>query len=159
MNTRSFWYWLSLALILGWMGIQGYQSTLDAKPAATAKAPQTLPSEAYMGIQKVSAAKVKELFPDSNGKPLLLMFHSKYCFDCKRMKPVIETLVPKHKGLVFKSYDVLEDKEKQARIFSAFKPVSVPILLFIKPNGETAQILYNYQKTAVVESNLSLIGG
>src|SRR5689334_18977215 len=110
MKIRPFWYWLSVCLILGWFGLQGYQATLDAKQDKTSKGGSALPEEAYMGIQKVPPAKMKELFADAKGKPLLLMFHSKYCFDCKRMKPVIESLVPKHKDLVFKSFDVLEDK-------------------------------------------------
>lgn len=156
---RPGYYWGIMALIGCIITGNAYFKT-QAEPEAVAssgveeKSGKSQNAQLYVGMAKVPPQKVAQLFPEAKQKPLLLMFHSKFCYDCKRMKPVIEKALPKHPGLVFKSYDILEDKKRFAPVFNAFKPVTVPILVFITPEGAIRQVLYNYQSPQTVEAEI-----
>lgn len=117
----------------------------------------------YRGMQPVQPVKMKQLFPQvfavAKPKPMLLVFHSKFCLDCKKMMPTIQKLGPKHPGVVIQGYDVFEDKKNNALLFNAFKPVTVPTLVFINRQGEIKNVLYNFQSYKTIGAEIKKISG
>ncbi len=111
----------------------------------------------FMGIRHVPAAEIHQLIPQSKGRPTLIEFHSRLCHDCRRMAPVLSKLVTACTGVNFQKYDILEDKQAHPEVFRSFKPVSVPILVFVDSRGNTRDVLYNYQDPAAVSRSLALI--
>lgn len=111
----------------------------------------------FMGVRHVPPAEIHQLIPQSQGKPTLIEFHSRLCHDCRRMAPVLEKLVTACTGVNFRKYDILEDKQAHPDVFRSFKPVSVPILVFVDSQGTTREVLYNYQEPSAVTRGLGLI--
>lgn len=111
----------------------------------------------FMGVKQVSPQEIHTLIPGSKGKPTLVEFHSKLCHDCRRMAPVLDKLVTACTGVNFRKYDILEDKKTHPDVFRTFKPVSVPILVFVDSKGVTRDVLYNYQKPEAVKQSLARI--
>lgn len=116
---------------------------------------ETVNESLYIGLRHASSKEIKTALPDSVGKPTLLSFSSRLCHDCQRMAPVISKLVPKHPGIHFRKIDVLDDREKYPAVFRAFKPVSVPMLVFIDRQGEIRDVLYNYQEPSTIAAAMN----
>jgi thiol:disulfide interchange protein len=49
----------------------------------------------------------------------------------------------------------MEDQEKAAALLRTFKPVTVPVLVFIGTDGEIKNVLYNYQSPDTVHAALN----
>ncbi|WP_373531638.1 TlpA family protein disulfide reductase [Vampirovibrio sp.] len=100
----------------------------------------------FMGLRRATPAEVRAALPEAMGRPALIAFTSRFCHDCQRMTPVLSGLMPKHANVYYRKIDVLEEQKKYPAIMRTFKPVSVPLLVFISPQGEIQNVLYNYQK-------------
>ncbi len=128
--------------------VSGFSSDADILMGAS-------PARAmFSGVNKVSAEKIKALFPGTQGKPLFVEFKSKYCLDCKRMTPLLEGLFPSYPEMETHIYDIKADAKKNSAVFDAFKPSIVPILLFIQPDGSTQEVFYGYHPKAELKKAL-----
>lgn len=108
----------------------------------------------FLGLRHASPSEVRAALPETFGKPTLINFSSRLCHDCKRLAPVVSALVAQHPQIHFVKLDIMEDQQKYPAIFRAFKPVSVPVLVFINSRSEIQNVLYNYQKPNVVAAAL-----
>lgn len=108
----------------------------------------------YIGLRKPSPSEIRQSLPEAAGKPALLMFHSKYCFDCKKMRPIIDKLMPEYTGITFLEFDILSDTKAHPAVFNTFKPVTVPVLVFITPDSKIQNVLYNFQNEAAIRNAL-----
>ncbi|MGE0200655.1 MAG: TlpA family protein disulfide reductase [Candidatus Melainabacteria bacterium] len=120
----------------------GFLNRLMRSEAATGQNPM------YAGLQPVKPAVMRKLFPAERGRPFVLVFTSRFCLDCKHLKPVLEKQWEAYPGLRHQSLDVMEDRKSHAAVFSAFKPVSVPTLVLVRADGAIADVLYNPHSSA-----------
>lgn len=111
----------------------------------------------FMGLRQASAQEIHTLWPDAKGRPLLVEFYSQYCLDCKKMAPVVKDITARHPQVRFRSFEIMADRKGNAAVFEAFKPATVPVLVFIKPNGRIHNVLYNYQTANTLTANLKQI--
>ncbi len=130
-----------------------------AEPATRQTTSETSPetSDLFMGIQPVSPEQLYGLIPELKDKPALLTFHSQFCLDCKAMKPIIEASAAKYPTVIHKTFEIQEDLERYKAILQAFKPVTVPVFVFIDKHGKIVNVLYNQQPQTLVEQNLDAI--
>jgi thiol:disulfide interchange protein len=124
---------------------------------AEARSGARLSDSLFIGLRRAKATDIKAAMPDAAGKPALLAFSSRFCHDCQRMAPVLSDLMPKHPNIYYRKIDVLTDQEKYPAILRTFKPVSVPLLVFINPKGEIQNVLYNYQKPEALKAALQTL--
>jgi thiol:disulfide interchange protein len=131
-------------------------------PASVQLSPKQLPGNSpslneshFIGLRHAQAKEIQAALPEADGKPVLLEFSSRMCHDCQRLKPVVSQELQKFPGIHFKSVDVLEDQEKAASLLRTFKPVTVPVLVFIGTEGDIKNVLYNYQTPDIVRNALS----
>jgi thiol:disulfide interchange protein len=124
---------------------------------AEARSGTRLSDSLFIGLRRANASDIKAAMPDAIGKPALLAFSSRFCHDCQRMAPVLSDLMPKHPNVYYRKVDVLADQEKFPAILRTFKPVSVPLLVFITPKGEIQNVLYNYQKPEALKAALQTL--
>lgn len=134
---------------------QFYKSGLRREDAAVTSHAETLDESLFMGLRHATPSEIRSVLPEASGKPTLIDFSSRLCHDCQRMAPVVSKLVPQHPELYFKKFDVLEDQKKAPAVFRVFKPVSVPMLVFVGPKGDIQNVLYNYQKPEIVTSAIA----
>jgi thiol:disulfide interchange protein len=136
------------------LAFQFYQGNRPDTGHAASNTTETVDESLFIGLRHASAREVRAALPESVGKPTLLEFSSRLCHDCQRMKPVLAKLTPRHPQVVFKQVDALDDRKKLPAVFRTFKPVSVPMLVFIDPQGEIRNVLYNYQSPETIEAAL-----
>jgi thiol:disulfide interchange protein len=127
---------------------------LHSRPAdMTANAANTLDDSLFIGVRHAGAKEIQGVLPDIQGKPAVLDFTSRLCHDCQRMNPVMDQLMPKHPAVRFHRF-IVEDRDQYPAVFRVFKPVSVPMLIFVDNHGEIRNVLYNYQAPATVAAAL-----
>jgi thiol:disulfide interchange protein len=132
-----------------------YQGQLHPGERANASKAEALDDSLFVGMRHVSAPDVQQVLPETVGKPSVIYFGSRLCHDCQRMAPVVAQVMPQYPNVYFKKFDVFEDKSKSPAVLHTFRPVSVPILVFINPQGEIRNVLYDYNKPEVVTSALN----
>jgi len=128
---------ISLTIRDGQLPGSGWMNRLMRSHAATGHTPM------YAGIQSVQPAVVRQLFPEHKGNPFVLVFTSRFCLDCKHLKPMLEKQWEVYPTLSHLTLDIMEDRKTHAAVFRAFKPVSVPTLILVRSNGAIANVLYN----------------
>ena len=136
------------------LAFQLYRSRIQAVDSSLASQAETVDESLFVGLRHANKQEVQAALPSAAGKLTLLEFSSRLCHDCQRMKPVLAQLMPQHPQIYFKQVDALEDRGKSPALFRAFKPVSVPILVFIDQQGEIRNVLYNYQPPEAIQSAL-----
>ena len=136
------------------LAIQLLQSCTLTGISKTLSSTPSLNDTYFVGLRHATAKEVKAALPEGTGKSALLEFSSRMCHDCQRLKPVVHKLISGSPSIFFKNVDVLEDRDKAAALLSAFKPVTVPVLIFIDANGEIKNVLYNYQSEETVKAAL-----
>lgn len=136
---------------------QGYRGGFEHMATAEAKGKLTLNEALFVGLRKVKPAEVRQVLPESAVRPTLLVFSSRFCHDCKRLAPVLTRLSSQHPKVAYRKLDINEDQQKAPAIFRAFKPVSVPLIVFITPGGQIQNVLYNYQTPQVINNALSAL--
>jgi thiol:disulfide interchange protein len=99
----------------------------------------------FAGLRHATPKEIRTVLPENTRRPVLLEFTSRFCGDCRRMAPVVARLAPRYPQVSVRRLDVQEDREKAPAVFRAFQPVSVPVLVFIAPNGVIRDVLYNEQ--------------
>ena len=114
-------------------------------------------SAMFMGLRHATATEIRDTFPDARDKPLLVSFSSRYCLDCKKMDPIVKKEMAAFPGVTQVTFDIGQDRKTHPGVFNAFKPVSVPTLVFIRPDGTIANVLYNDQPPAAVRAALHTI--
>jgi thiol:disulfide interchange protein len=147
-----FLFSLMVALV-GW----AFQGQFHGREGASVSSAETLDDSLFIGVRHVPAPEVRQVLPEASGKPAVLYFGSRLCHDCQRMSPVVSQIMAQHPEIFFKKLDVLEDQGKAPAIFRAFKPVSVPMVVFINPKGEIRNVFYDYQKPEVLASALGAL--
>ena len=147
-KTRLIAVFLFTVLIA--LAFQVYKGNGQRSATAEASGTHKLDDSLFMGVRHASASEIKAALPDASGKPVVISFSSRFCHDCQRMAPVLSEVMGKHPGVYYRKIDVLEDQKKYPAILRTFKPVSVPALVLISPNGEISNVLYNYQKPDAV---------
>jgi thiol:disulfide interchange protein len=130
---------------------------INARPLKTGKigAPLPLDESHFMGLRHATAQEIQAALPEASGKPVLLEFSSAMCHDCKRLKPVVSRILAQFPGVQFHGVDVIEDQATAAALLRTFKPVTVPVLVFIGADSEIKNVLYNYQSADVVQDALN----
>jgi thiol:disulfide interchange protein len=131
---------------------KGHMQPATSQAASNASA---LDESLFMGLRHATPGEIKTALPETVGKATLIDFGSRLCHDCQRLAPVLSSLMPKHPHIYFKRIDVLEDQQKYPAALRAFKPVSVPVLVFISPRGEIRNVLYNYQSPETIAAALT----
>lgn len=144
-----FLFTVLLALIF-----QLYKGSFQRSATAEASGVNKLDDAYFIGLRRAKASEIKAALPEAMGKPAVIAFSSRFCHDCQRMAPVLSGLMPKHPEVYYRKIDVLDDQKKYPAIMRTFKPVSVPLLVFISPKGEIQNVLYNYQKPETVAAAL-----
>lgn len=134
-----------------------YKGQMHPATSLAASKTDTLDDSLFMGLRHATPGEIKAALPDTVGKATLIDFGSKLCHDCQRLAPVLSQIVPKHPHIYFKRIDVLDDQQKYPAVFRTFKPVSVPMLVFINPQGEIRNVLYNYQTPETVTAAIATL--
>jgi thiol:disulfide interchange protein len=125
----------------------------DAASSTVSQAETTDPAM-FMGLRHATPHEIHTVLPEAIGKPVLLEFGSRLCHDCQRLAPVVDALQPKYSGIYFRKVDVLTDHDKAPALLRTFKPVTVPLLVFIGADGQIRNVLYNYQPPETVDAAL-----
>ena len=122
----------------------------------TASAQENPNSDAdlYIGIRKPTPQEIAQGLPESKDKPTVIMFHSQYCLDCKKMSPLFDRLMPHYPGILYRVYDIMTDTKTAPGIFNAFKPQTVPVMIFITPQGTIENVFYNEQSEKTITAAL-----
>jgi len=89
---------------------------------------------ANAGLQQVSPAQLQALVSPAN-TARVLVFSSKFCLDCQAMAPVLAKLEKQYPTIKATHLDVAKDKDSHYPLFEAFRPTTVPAVIFIAPNG------------------------
>lgn len=144
-----------LFTVLMALAFQFYKAGMQPGNTSIESDAKTVDESLFIGLRHASPAEVRATLPEAVGKPTLLDFGSKLCHDCQRMAPVLSQLMPKYPNVYFRKIDVLDDHKKYPAIFRTFKPVSVPMLVFISPTGDIRNVLYNYQKPETVAAAIT----
>ncbi len=121
------------------------------------KASVPLDESLFVGIRHASSAEIRQVLPSAQGKPAVLYLGSRLCYDCKRLSPLVVQLMSQHPEMGFKKLDVQADQHTEAAILRTFKPVSVPVVVFINQQGEIRNVLYDYQSPDVLANALKSI--
>jgi thiol:disulfide interchange protein len=131
---------MTLALMLGAALITGATSC-SLHPKGGVKSAD---AAIYIGINRVTPEQLVQVLPEAKDKPVLIDFSSKYCLDCQKLEPVLHTMMPQYKNIVFKGFDVMRDRQAHGDILKLFKPTAVPVLVFIAPGGKIVNVKYDY---------------
>ncbi len=105
----------------------------------------------YLGVEEVSASQIVSLLPENTSQPVLLEFTSKFCSDCKRLKPVLSSLKNKFPKVAYTSLEIKAHRKSHAAIFNSFQPSITPTLIFIQPGGKVSNILYGFQEEGTLK--------
>lgn len=120
--------------------------------------PQTGPDNAmFMGLRQASAEEVRLAFAGTADTPLLINFSSRFCLDCKKMKPIVEEAVAGFPDVKYVTLDIMRDREKHAAVFNTLQPVSVPTFVFVNADGDIENVLYNTQPREAIRMALESI--
>jgi thiol:disulfide interchange protein len=138
---------------------QWYRGGFEQMATAEAKGKPVLNDALFVGVRKVKPAEVRQVLPESAVRPTLLVFSSRFCHDCQRLAPVLTRLTRQYPGVTYRKLDITEDQQKAPAILRAFKPVSVPLMVFIAPGGEIQNVLYNFQSPEVLAEALKTLEG
>lgn len=136
---------------------QWYPGRFEQSATAEAKGKTAISDALFVGMRKVKPSEVKQVLPEAVGKPILLVFSSRFCHDCQRLAPILNRLAAQHPKVAYRKLDVNDDQQKAPAILRAFKPVSVPLMVFIAPGGEIQNVLYNYQTPEVLAEALNTL--
>jgi thiol:disulfide interchange protein len=139
------------------VALRVYQGLHSAGADAAVNGANPVNDSLFVGLRHASAPEVRQALPEATGKPAVLYFGSRLCHDCQRMSPVVSLLMSQHPQVYFKKLDVMEDQDKAPAIFRTFKPISVPVVVFINAQGEIRNVLYDYQKPDVLASTLNAL--
>ena len=151
MKLIVFFVFIVMLLVTGFLLKGRYENN------ANAASPGKSESRMFLGIKRVPPKEIQALLPELKGKPGVIEFHSKLCHDCKRVTPLMEKLVAACPGVVFKKFDILEDRKKAPAVFKSFNPVSVPILVFVDKKGKIQDVLYNNHTQAELAESLDSV--
>ncbi len=108
----------------------------------------------FVGLRNVPPQEVHAALPALENKPSVVYFTSKFCLECKKLTPTLEALLKDYPQIHYKKFDILEDKKRFAKVFSTFKPVTVPTIVLISPAGKIQNVLYNEQPRQKVQTAL-----
>ncbi len=89
------------------------------------------------GIAPVSAKQVLAVLPSAQQQPIIVMFKSKFCQDCKILRPLLEQRLAKTDAatISLKFFDILVDRSKYPPVFQTFRPTTVPTVILIQQGG------------------------
>lgn len=113
----------------------------------------------FVGLRHATPQEIRSVLPENVQRPVLLEFTSRFCGDCRRMAPVVSRLASHYPRVSIRRLDVLEDRDKAPAVFRTFQPVSVPVLVFIAPNGVIRDVLYNEQPVERVSAAFRTLQG
>lgn len=111
----------------------------------------------FMGVREPKSSELLAVYPELSEQPMLVSFTSKYCLDCKKMKPLVDEIVSSSEGFLYKTYDIMDDAEQYPQVFKTFQPVSVPTLIFITQDGQIEEVLYNLQTKEAISVSLNAL--
>jgi thiol:disulfide interchange protein len=134
-----------------------YKGRMQPAASLAASNASALDDSLFMGLRHAIPAEIQAALPDAVGKATLIDFSSRLCHDCQRLAPVLSNMMPKHPHIYFKRIDVLDEQQQYPAALRAFKPVSVPVLVFIDPRGEIRNVLYNYQPPQTIAAALTAL--
>jgi len=149
---------LALLFILSFVLILSLLPGCKAPSAGQAIPPslQHLPPETWMGVHPVSPATLQRILPESRARAVLLEFGSSLCLDCQQLKKTLLPLLVRHPAVVYQDINIQakQPSAMEQALINAFKPVTVPVLVFVKPRGQIGQVLYNNQPAGVLNQAL-----
>jgi thiol-disulfide isomerase/thioredoxin len=136
-------------VVVAWLMQSNQLPSLFAPPQGTT-AKTTTPSLAQLAVRPVSAETLKGMVPTWQGQPTLLVFASRFCHDCEKMKPE-PTAVSKQyaKQVATITVDVGEQPTPTDRaLVDAFQPMATPTLVAVDADFNVGQVEVGYQPTA-----------
>ncbi|MBR4828656.1 MAG: thioredoxin [Muribaculaceae bacterium] len=84
-------------------------------------------------------------------KPMVIDFYATWCAPCKKIAPILDELEKVYHGKVtFRRVDV----DKETDLAAEFDIKSIPMLMFITPNGEY-QTLVGLQDKDVIDAKIN----
>lgn len=111
----------------------------------------------FMGVRRASPGEIHQALPDARGKLAMVEFYTRLCHDCQKLAPVLERVSAAYPQVYFRKVDVSEDKTRAAGILRVFKPVSVPVVVFIDAQGHIQNVLYGFQEESVLRNALQAL--
>ncbi len=130
-------------------------------PTTESVVPSVVEDEAsvpsVVGINALAPAEVTTVLPQAATQPTVVAFKTKYCHDCQEMAPHIAAMKDQHPGVSVISVDVQYDKETYGHIIEAFKPSTVPTVVYIKQGGAVHQTLLGRQERVTLQASLEAI--
>lgn len=145
---------LAAGLVLSVAGLQGCSSKSGGVPSAGS---DTAKKNFFIGIKEVNADQIHQLFPGTEGKPLFIEFKSKFCLACKKMDPILETVLPEFPNVEKRVFDMMKDKESNPQVFSAFQPVVVPVQVYVDDKGKIVNVFYDFHTKEELTAALKAI--
>jgi thiol:disulfide interchange protein len=109
---------------------------------------------ANVGLQQVDAPTLQRLLPPAN-TPRVLVFHSKFCLDCQAMAPVLADLSTHYPTVHVTRLDVARDKDLHYELFEAFRPTTVPAVVFVAPNGTISHVVGDGLSLSAIKPSLT----
>ncbi len=114
-------------------------------------------TQTVVGINNIAPEEVMTILPQAQTQPTMVAFKTKYCHDCQEMAPHIAAIKEQHPGVSVISVDVQYDKETYGHIIEAFKPSTVPTVVYIQQGGMIHQTLLGRQERAQLQNGLEAI--
>jgi thiol-disulfide isomerase/thioredoxin len=136
-------------VVVAWLMHSNRLPSLFAPPQ-TSPPKTTSPTLAELAVRPVTPAALKGMVPTWQGQPTLLVFSSRFCHDCEKMKPELTAVSQRFAQQVATvTVDVGEQPTPTARaLVDAFQPMATPTLVALDANLNVGQIEVGYQPTA-----------
>ncbi|MEB3206951.1 MAG: thioredoxin family protein [Vampirovibrionales bacterium] len=108
------------------------------------------------GIAPVSPKQVVSILPSAHDQPVIVMFKSKFCQDCKTLRPLLEQRLSKADaaGISLILFDILVDRSKYPQVFQAFRPTTVPTVIYIRRGGHIQESFVGLKTPQQLERSL-----
>lgn len=128
---------LGVALVLGVISFSGCMAPTgptsgQAPGAATGLVPESL-----------TASQVKSLFSESvgQGKPAVIDFSSRFCYECRQLRPKLEALEKQFPNIAFEMVNIQSKEAQDKKRLDAFKVITVPYVAFVDASGNVKQVI------------------
>ncbi|MCA9841023.1 MAG: thioredoxin family protein [Cyanobacteria bacterium HKST-UBA03] len=132
---------LACAASLAWMPwITGCNNdALHSTPNTT----QDTASGLYLVPKGLTPEAVSGLFTDSvgQGKPLVVDFTSRFCYECRQLKPKLEALAKTYPDITFQLVSIQSKDAHDQALLNAFHVTTVPYVAFIDGSGQVKKVV------------------
>ncbi|MEZ4574314.1 MAG: thioredoxin family protein [Vampirovibrionales bacterium] len=110
---------------------------------STPNTPQDAASGLYLVPKGLTPEAVSGLFSDSvgQGKPLVVDFTSRFCYECRQLKPKLEALAKTYPDITFQLVSIQSKDAHDQALLNAFHVTTVPYVAFIDGSGQVKKVV------------------